>query len=277
MSGSIGLSGIQLYVAYSANESSRAQAALKANPEATALAAYFQKQAPSIASPLDLLKNYKVLSVVLGAFGLGDKINDTAILKQLLTQNPASTNSLAYQLGDAKYQLFANAFAKSSGPPFATASSITQIVNSYATNLFEQQANTQSPGLGNALQFTREAASLKSVAAIQTDPNLLAVTVTGLGLPLQNFQELDFDQQTSILTQKLKLADLQKPSYVKQAAEQYLVQQQSAGASAPPPGSVASLFSDSSDTTGDSLLSILNPSASSNDSSTASDTLSLFA
>ena len=37
--------------------------------------------------------------------------------------------------------------------------------------------------------------------------NLLSVAVTGLGLPLQNFEELGFDQQTSILQKKLNVAD----------------------------------------------------------------------
>ncbi len=279
MSGSIGLSPITLYTNDAANEAAKAAANLKANPQASALAAYFKKVASTLTTPAALLKDTKALTVVLGAFDLSGSINDTAILKKLMTQDPTSKTSLAQTMGNAKYQIFANALSNWTTPPFATASAVSQIVSSYSTNVFEQSADTQAPGLANALYFTREASSLKSVAAIQSDTNLLAVVVTGLGLPLDNFEELGFDQQTAILTNKLQLANLQKPAYVKQVAEQYLVTQQSTADGTPAAGSTASLFSDDSDTTGDSLLSILDP-ASATDSSSGSGSsgvLSLFA
>jgi hypothetical protein len=261
MSGSIGPSPIDLYVTYAANEPARAAAALKANPQASALAAYFTKVAHTITTPDALLKNYKVLTVVLGAFGLSGSIQDTAILRKLLTQNPTSKTSLAQTIGNVKYLTFANALSNWKTPPFATSAATTQIVSSYATNLFEHSADTQAPGLANALAFTRQAATLKSINAVQSDANLLAVTVTSLGLPLQNFEQLGFDQQTALLTSKLKISNLQSPAYVKRAAEQYIVAQQSAAAAGPPPGSTAALFSDTADTTGDTLLSILSPNS----------------
>ena len=279
MSGSIGLSPITLYTNDAASETAKAAANLKANPQASALAAYFQKVAPSLTTPAALLKDTKALTVVLGAFNLSGSINDTAILKDLLTQNPNAKNSLAQTLGSAKYQIFANALSDWTTPPFATKSAVSQIVSAYSTNVFEQAADTQAPGLANALYFTREAPSLKSVAAIQSDSNLLDVVVTGLGLPLDNFEELGFDQQTAILTSKLHLANLQSPAYVKQTAEQYLVSRQSTADSTPAAGSTASLFSDDTDTTGNSLLSILDPASStdSSGSSGGSSVLSLFA
>ncbi len=280
MSGTTGISPITLYVNYAAHETTRAQAALKANPQATALIAYFKKEAPSITSPSALLKNYKVLSLVLGAFNLQGSANDTAVLRQLLTQNPASSSSLAQRLGNPQYQLFANALSNWSPSPFSTTAGINQLVSAYTTNQFEQSANQQAPGLANALEFTREASSLKSVAAVQSDANLLSVAVTGLGLPLQNFEELSFDQQTSILQKKLNVADLQKPSYVQHLVESYLVQQPSADSGEPAAGSTASLFSDDTDTSGAGVLAILDPSASTTDSgstSSGSSALSLFA
>ncbi len=279
MSGSIGLSPFTLYTNDAANEAAKAAANLRANPQASALATYFKKVAPTLTTPAALLKDTKALTVVLAAFNLSGSINDTAILKQLMTQDPTAKTSLVQRLGSAKYQIFANALSNWKTPPFATNSAVSQIVSSYSTNVFEQAADTQAPGLANALYFTREASSLKSVAAIQTDTNLLDVVVTGLGLPLDNFEELGFDQQTAILTSKLHLANLQKPAAVKQMAEQYLVAQQSTSDGVPAAGSTASLFSDGTDTTGDSLLSILEPasSAGSSSGSAGSSVLSLFA
>lgn len=279
MSGSIGFSPIALYTTYVANEGAEAASHLKADPQSSALAAYFKKVAPTLTSPAALLKDTKALTVVLGAFNLSGSINDTAILKDLLTQDPTSKSSLVQKLGSAKYQLFANALSNWKTPPFATPSAVSQIVTSYGTNVFEQSANKQAPGLGNALYFTRQAASLKSVAAVQSDFNLLAVAVTGLGLPLDNYEELGFDQQTALLTSKLHLGDLQKPAYVRQVAEQYIVSQQATAATSPAPGSTASLFDTGADTTGDALLSILNPSSGADGASgsNSSGLISLFA
>ena len=162
-------------------------------------------------------------------------------------------------------------------PPFSTASAVAQIASSYSTNTFEKSADKQAPGLANALYFTREASSLKSVSAVQSDKDLLSVVVTSLGLPLQNFEELDFDQQTAILKSKLNLADLQTPATVKRFAEQYLVSQQSKASSGPAPGSVAALYDDDSDSSGDALLGILDPSATDDSADSGSGVLSLFA
>ncbi len=269
MSGTVGLSPINLYVTYAAHETTRAAAALKADPQASALAAYFKKVAPTLTSPAALLKDYKALTVVLTAFGLQGSIGDTAIIKKLLTQYPTSKTSLAQTLGNAKYALFANALSNWTTPPFSTASAVNQLISSYGVNLFEQSADQQAPGLANALAFTREAPSLTKITEIQSDTNLLAVAVTGSGLPLQNYEELGFDQQTAILTSKLKVADLQKPTYVTHLVEQYLVEQSSGtGDSEPSLGSTASLYDDGADTTGDSILSILNPSTGSSNSGT---------
>ncbi len=278
MSGITGLQPIPLYLTYAAQEDKYAIASLKADPLPSAELAYFKQVATSITTPAALLKDYKALSVVLGAFGLQDKIGQTAILQKLLTQDPTSKTSLAQTLGNTKFLLFAKALSNWDPPPFSTASGVAQIASSYTTNVFEKTANTQSLGLANALYFTREASSLKSVASVQADPDLLNVVVTSVGLPLENFQLLDFEQQTATLTSKLNLANFQDPAKVKQYAEQYLISQQSSAETDPVSGSLVSLFDDNTDTSGDAVLSLLAPSPTgSDDSSGGSNTLSLFA
>ncbi len=281
MSGSTGLPPVPLFITYAANEAKFAAGSVAPGTQAGALLAYFQKVAPTITSPDALLKNYKALTVVLGAFGLQDKIGQTAVLRQLLTQNPASKTSLAQTIGNAKFLAFAQALSDWTKPPFATAAGLAKIVQPYTLNTFEAGADAQAPGLANALYFARQAASLKSVTALQTDASLLKVVVTSVGLPVQDFDLLDFDQQTAILKSKVTISNFQSPTYVKQAAEQYLVSQQSQTDNGPAAGSVASLYSDGVDTSGDSVLSILDPTANTDGSGSATDsganTLSLFA
>ena len=278
MSDNTGLSALSLYGVYAVNETKYATASAAADPQTAALISYFQQNAAKITSPDGLLKNYRALTLVLGAFGLQGSINDTAILRQLMTQDPNSPNSLAKRLGNAKYQLFARALSSWATPPFSTAASRTQLVASFTTNTFEQTTNTQVPGLANALYFTREAQSLKSQSAVQSDAGLLAVAVTSVGLPLQDFEELDFDQQTAILKAKLNVSSLQNPAVVKRMAEQYLIAQQSDASNGPALGSIAGLYTDGLDNSGDSVLTILDPMSDTSDASgNGSSVLSLFA
>jgi hypothetical protein len=422
MSGSIGgFSPVDLYQLYAAKESTYANNALKANPQEQNLVTYFNANAASVSTPQQLLDNYKLLTVVLTAFNLQGSINDTALLKQLMTQNPASTSSLAQKLQNSSYLLFAKAmsswsaqmaFSKtvtigafspqasgtadtdaalriatgtgtnahtysfeftdsaytsialqspqsasttvvavpidsatttptkavsqlitalkgkgfsvaetSSGalsivgndiqtaafgtvsggdftaetvtngvaangvtvtttPPFYSEADRAQVIQSYVTNTFETSADAQAPGLANALYFTREMASIKSISALQSDPTLLKVAVATTGITYDQYVELNFNQQTDLLTKALKPSEFQTPKYIQQVAEQYLIQQSStSGVSAPPPGTVASLFSDSSDTSGEGVLSILDPGANleNSDDSGGGSVLSLFA
>ena len=282
MSGSIGFQPIPLYLQYAADEPKYADAAMKANTQGTNLIQYFQANAASVTTPAQLLGNYKLLSVVLGAFNMQASINDTAILKQLMTQDPTSSTSLAQKLSNPSSQLFAKALSNWSTPPFANASDRAQIVNSYTINTFEQGTNAQAPGLGNALYFTREASSIKTLTQLQADTNLVQVAEAPTGIPYLDFGSLNFDQQTAILQKSLNVSQLGTPSYVQHLAEQYLIQQQGGGTgSAPAPGSVESLFSDGSAASGDDLLSILEPSSGtdtslSGSSSGAGNLLSLF-
>jgi hypothetical protein len=277
MSGSI--SGpIPLYLQYAAKETTYAAQNLKANPQDTAMLAYFKANAASITTPAQLLGNYKILSVVLTAFNLQGSIKNTAILKQLMTQDPTSSTSLSKKLNNAQYTLFAKAFSSWTTSPFASATNIAQIAQSYTTNTFEQNADTQAPGLANALYFSRLAPSITTISALQSDQTLLKVAVATTGITYDQYVQLSFAQQTKILTASVKLSQLQTPSYVNRVAEQYLIQNSTGADSAPAPGSLASLYSDSSDTNaGDSLLSILNPGANLGDGSSSGGVLSLFA
>jgi hypothetical protein len=278
MSGTTGLPPIPLYLSYSNNEASYAANALKSDPTDSALVSYFQSAAPKITTPDGLLGDYKSLQVVLGAFGLGGAIGNTALLRQLLTQDPTQSSSLAQRLGNQKYLAFARALSTWTPPPFSTPAKIASIVSSYQTNTFERQADAQSPGLQNALYFTRTIGSAKTLTQIQADPQLLDVVVTGLGLPPDDFDALDFTQQTAILKSKVDLTQFQNPASVKRFAEQYLIAQQSSQtATAPPPGSVAGLFDESTDSTGDGLLTILDPSSNDTTSGSSGSVLSLFA
>lgn len=291
MSAASGISPIQQYVSDSANEAKQAAAYALTNRQESALTAYFRKNAGAITSPAGLLGDYKALSVVLGAFGIGDLIGSTALVKQLLTQDPSSKGSTAYRIGNAKYLAFANALHNWTPPPFASQAGVAAVVKSYQLYGFEGSlgpsaaSGGQDNGLQAALYFTRMAGSITSYTQLQSDQQLLNVAVTAIGLPLTAYDNLTFEQQSALLAQKLPIANLAKPGTVQHLAEQYIVQKQLANGpvnTTPQAGSLLNAFSDS-DTTANSLLTILNAgnttgTALSSTGTTASNPLlSLFA
>jgi len=280
MSGAL-LPPIPLYIAYSKNELASAQAVAKSNPATQSLISYFQTVAPTIKTPEQLLSNTRALSVVLGAFGVTSYANETAVLKQLLTQSPTAQGSLASTIGNAKLQAFAEAFSNwGTKTPLSDSSSVSAVVNAFEAGAFEQQAGTQAPGLQNALYFSRNIGSITTITQLQSDSTLLEVAVAVLGVPYDDFAQLDFAQQTSLINSKIKASDFTNPTWVNHTAEQYLVQQTSSTSLVPTitPGSIESLFSNSTSlATGNSLLSILDTSlASTGTTASAGSLLSLF-
>ncbi len=287
MSGSTGVSPVQSYLTYSGNEAKYADAQASSSPQETNLINYFRANASKITTPAALLGNYQALAVVLGAFNMSSSMNDTAFLRQLMTQDPTSKSSTAQKLANAQYLSFANAMSTWNPPPFATASGINAIVTAYKTNQFEANANTQTAGMQDALYFKRMAGSITTITQLQSDPKLLAVAVTSLGLPLTAYDDLSFTQQTTLLTNKLKISDLQNPAYVQKLSELYLVQQQLNAPltpTAPAAGTTLSLFEGAGNESGaNGLLTILESSTGTTSSLLGTTTtgnpnlLSLFA
>ncbi len=273
---------IPLYLAYAKNEAVTAGKTVAANAQAAASLAYFQKIAPSLTTPQALLGNYRALSVVLSAFGLAGSIGNTAVIRDLLTQNPNDPKSLARTLGNPKYLLLAKTLSTWNPPPFANPANVASIASGYKLNTFEAGAGQQVAGLQQALYFTRTIGGIQSITQLQSDPDLLQVVVTSVGLPYDNFAQLSFAQQTSLLQSKVRIADFRNPTTVQRFAEQYLISQQlnGSGASGPAAGSTAALFSDGADTSGDSILGILDAGSGTPSllgSGTDSSVLSLFA
>ncbi len=86
--------------------------------------AYFKSVAPKLTTPAKLLSNYRALTFVTTAYGMSGQQTQTALLKDLMTQNPNSLSSLARQLGTTNYLQFAGAMSYWSPPPFSTAAGI---------------------------------------------------------------------------------------------------------------------------------------------------------
>lgn len=79
------------------------------DPQVKADIAYFTTQIAKLKTPDDFLNNPKLVNFVLTAFGLQTESSAMGIVKQVLTQDPTSSKSLANKLADPRWQKLATA------------------------------------------------------------------------------------------------------------------------------------------------------------------------
>jgi len=225
----------------------------------------FKAEASSITTPDQLLKNYKALKVVLGAYNMSSNIDQTAVLKQLMTQDPTSSKSLAQRSGNASWKAFATAFSDWSTSPLSSEDTLSKIAQNYLTNGYESSVQNETPGLGDALYFTRTVTSDMKLSSIMADPKLLKVAEKVCGFDTTQFGALDYDQQVRLLGNKLDLSRLSTSQGVQRFAEQYLALLQISPEASTTPASMLTLYG--SGGTSDGILSLFTGSSSSSSSS----------
>jgi Protein of unknown function (DUF1217) len=79
-----------------------------ANPAVKTASAYYSANIGKVTSIKDFVGNYRLLSYALNAYGLGDQINSTALITQVLEGGVANPKSLANTL--PQWKAFATAF-----------------------------------------------------------------------------------------------------------------------------------------------------------------------
>ena len=250
---------IPTFLADSKNEQTLAATWAKTNGQMQSDLAYFNAHAAKLSTVDALMKDYRSLKIVLGAYNVSDLLSYPALTRQLLTQDPKSTTATAQKIGDARYLNFALTFNQFQNSPFSSASNVSTVVTSYVTNAFEAAQNTKIPGMQNALAFKRTAAQITSIAQLMTNTPALAVAVAQTGITFSTYGNMSYDQQATLLTKKVKLADFQDPAKVTKMAEQYLVQavqNPTSWNASSSSSTVVSLFGGSGDTTELSLFGV---------------------
>lgn len=173
---------------------------------------------PTIKSVDDLLKDKRLVSYVLEAYGFTDAKLTNDDLKKILTSDPLDPKSFVNKTGNAAYRTLASAFnfdanGKVRDIPILQAQDRSNMIATfdyYARQTLEEDAGSQNEGVRLALYFQRKAASITSPFSILADKALLQVVQTALGLPVA-MSNADIDLQANMITKKLKIADLQDP------------------------------------------------------------------
>jgi hypothetical protein len=196
------------------------QAATASAPAVKTASAYYAANIGKVTSIDQFVGNYRLLSYALDAYGLGDQINSTALIKQVLEGGTSNPRSLANTL--PQWKAFATAFNFTGAG--ATSISTPTAISTTETNYDEQQLETnegqQDVGVQLALYFNRVAPTVTNTYGILADQNLLEVVETIFGLP-SSFSSENIDVQAKTLTNIFKISDLQNPAKLKQLTERF--------------------------------------------------------
>lgn len=97
---------------------------------------YFRDTLTKDITSEELVGDYKMLQVALGAFGLDDDIASKAFIRKVLESDPGDKTSLVNRLSDKRYLKLAQAFQSLDNDPTATGEVMTQ---SYVRNQFQKR------------------------------------------------------------------------------------------------------------------------------------------
>lgn len=165
---------------------------------------YFRAEIGKITSAEELVGDFRLLRVALGAFGLQDDLPNRAFIRKVLADGVSADNALANRLADKRYRAFSEAFGFGGPlpPRTGTAAFADRILARFERQEFERAVGAQNPDLRLALTAARElpelaARGLRDSTAwltVMGNPPLRAVFETAFGLP-KSIGTLDLDQQ----------------------------------------------------------------------------------
>jgi hypothetical protein len=209
-------------------------------PEVSANVAYYQANIGNVESVDDLLKNRKLLTVALGAYGLESQVDAKGLLRKLLTEDPAASTSLARKTSNTRYLAFAQAFAGLStdgGASIRDAKNVAAVVANYQQMQYEKAIGQTDTAAQQAIYFNRVAPqATQSIYQVLADKTLSAVVRGAYGLPLATAALTPAQQASQLKAKGFDYTKLSDPKYVQGIIDKFLAKSDAAG---PPTGSAA--------------------------------------
>lgn len=181
-----------------------------ASPRSQNDVAYFRENIGSVDHPADLVEDYRLLRVVLGAFGLEDDIGSKAFIEKVLSEGTLAEDALANRLTDTRYRDLSKAFSFDLGTPNSKLSDFADdIVAKFETRSFEAAVGEVDADMRLALNAQRELAEIAGRSSSETtkwltilgNEPLKQVFEQAFNLP-SSFGTLDLDRQIATLRDK---------------------------------------------------------------------------
>jgi hypothetical protein len=187
------------------------QEAFENSPAMARDVAYFKDNIGKISTAQDLVADRRLLQVALGAFGLGEDINNKYFLQKVLEDGTIETDALANRLSDKRYLSFSKAFGFGDfdTPRTVLSDFGDEITTAYKNAQFEAAVGDQDQNMRLAMGLDR---ALKDIADLSTtdngrwytvmgQPPVRTVFETALGLP-KSIGALDLEQQLVAFREK---------------------------------------------------------------------------
>jgi len=182
------------------------QQAFEAQPSLQRDTDYFAAHIGEVSTPDDLINDYRLLKVTLGAFGLDDDLPNKAFIRKVLTEGSIDPESFANNLVDKRYLALTEAFSFDLGTPNTKMSDFAEgIIADYRQRQFEVAVGDQDNNLRLSLALERDLGEIVTSDnsddgrwyAVMGSTSLRQVFETALGLPSETGL-LDIDQQVEI-------------------------------------------------------------------------------
>lgn len=182
-------------------------AAFAATPALDREISYFKENISKVESVDDLLDDFTLFKVALGAFGLEDKVADKFFFKKVLSEGSEAEDAFALQFTDTTYREMAEAFGfgNSGGARTGESDFAQKITDAYHVRQFEEAVGESDESMRLALNLEREIGEYANglypdtVGWFQLMANtpLREVFETAFGLPT-SIGSLDIDRQREI-------------------------------------------------------------------------------
>jgi hypothetical protein len=206
------------------NNLARYQSMIANEPAVKTATEYYAANIGNVSSISDLVDNYRLLSYALTAYGLGDQVNNKALVTQVLQGGVTSSKALANTLSNPNWAKFAAAFdfVGSGASSISTSSAVSTTEAAYDETKLESQEGQQDVGVQLALYFQRVAPTINSSYNVLGDENLLEAFQTIFGVTLNTYGSVD--NNASIVSKLMPMSDLTDPTKLKQLTERFTAQ-----------------------------------------------------
>ncbi|WP_167767075.1 DUF1217 domain-containing protein [Jannaschia formosa] len=176
---------------------------------------YFAENIGSVRTAEDLVRDFRLLSVALEAFGLSEDLGSKFLIRKVLEEGTIDPDALANKLSDRRYREFSKAFGFGDFPvPNTVLSDFPdRIAARYTDQAFERAVGRSDESMRLALNAQRELGKVAEGTAsertkwltIMGTPPLRKVLEGALGLPL-SFGALDLDRQLEVFRDRSRQA-----------------------------------------------------------------------
>lgn len=200
---------------------------------------YFRENIGNVTTPEQLVGDYTLMKVALGAFGLEEDLSNKFFIRKVLEEGVQDSDSLANKLSDTRYSALSKAFGFGAlGDPRTSLSFFPdEILSAYEDQTFEVAVGEVQPELRLALGLERELETVLENASsddarwygVMGSSPLREVFETALNLP-DSFAALDIDQQLIVFRARSEdvfglseVADFADPDSLETLRTRYLL------------------------------------------------------